>query len=500
MESDQEDEVPNVNFVPSLLFVKRGVAKANPEKVTLTPAELARIINDTRDDLEDEGGEDMDTSDDEENEESRARLANRAQQSVGAASSRGAEDEYGFEQYEQESGEPVVRLSSVAVVDPAENIQDDDDSEAEDEVIKPTDNLILVGHVQNDSASMEVYIFNDEEGSLYVHHDFLLPSPPLCIEWLSFDPGSDKSGNLCAIGCMDPVITLWDLDIQDSLEPICKLGSKGSRKKNKPKIGHSDAVLDLSWNRHLEHILASGSVDQSVILWDMEDGSPHTTIRKFEEKVQTLSFHPTKAEALLVGSCDGKVKVFDCRATNDDSSSYKTWDLGGEIERVCWSRHNENHFVASTNQGRIHYVDIRNDHPLWSKEVHEKEITGLVLSSKVKGMLSTASSDGTLKVWDFDDQDARLVYKKNPKIGVIQCLDECPENPFTLAMGGDLKTKNFCVVNLLDNDVLTNVFKSRFDQNYTQTASEGDLQIEPPTEAMEDASIDDDDDGEDSED
>lgn len=201
------------------------------------------------------------------------------------------------------------------------------------------------------------------------------------------------------------------------------------------------------------HILASGSVDQTVILWDMEDGTPHTTIRDFGEKVQTLAFHPTKAEALLAGSCDGMVKVFDCRATSNDSASYKSWSLGGEVERVCWSHHNEYHFIASTNEGRIHYVDIRNEHPLWSKEIHEKEITGLVLSSKVKGMLATASSDGTLKVWDYDDQDARLTYKKNPKIGVIQCLDECPENPFVLALGGDLKTKNFTVVNLLDNDI-----------------------------------------------
>ncbi|XP_058834035.1 periodic tryptophan protein 1 homolog [Topomyia yanbarensis] len=493
MESDQEDEVPNVNFVPSLLFVKRGVAKANPDKVTLTPAELARIINDTRDDLEEEGGEGMETSEDEENEDSAAGLANRARNTARASGSgTSAGDEYGFERYEQESGEPVVRLSSVAIVDPAENIEDEEDSEAEDEVIKPSDNLILVGHVQNDSASMEVYIFNDEEGSLYVHHDFLLPSPPLCIEWLSFDPGSDKSGNICAIGCMDPVITLWDLDIQDSLEPVCKLGSKGSRKKNKPKLGHRDAVLDLSWNRHLEHILASGSVDQSVILWDIENGTPHTTIRRFDEKVQTLSFHPTKPEALLVGSCDGVVKVFDCRSTTDESSSFKSWDLGGEIERVCWSHHNEHHFVASTNQGRVHYVDVRTDHPLWSKELHEKEITGLVLSSMVKGMLSTASADGTLKVWDIDDEDARLVYKKNPKMGVIQCLEACPENPFMLALGGDLKTKNFAVINLLDNDVVSNVFKPRFDPGYVPVVSEGDLNM--ATEAMEDASIDDSDD------
>uniref|UniRef100_A0A182SS47 Uncharacterized protein n=1 Tax=Anopheles maculatus TaxID=74869 RepID=A0A182SS47_9DIPT len=452
MESDQEDEVPNVNFVPSLLFVKRGVAKANPDKVTLTPAELARIINETREDLEEDGAEGMDTSDDEENEDSESGLAERASR-LAASNPDGSNevaDEYNFDGYEQETGTSGLHLSTVAVIDPTENIQDDEDSDAEDEIIKPSDNLILVGHVQNDSASMEVYIYNEEEGSLYIHHDFLLPSPPLCIEWLSFDPGSDKPGNMCAIGCMEPIITLWDLDIQDSIEPVCKLGSKGSRKKNLPKLGHTDAVLDISWNKHLEHILASGSVDQTLILWDLEEGIPHTTIRDFDEKVQT----------------------------------YKMWALGGEVERVCWDHFNEHCFVASTNDGKIHYIDSRQEEqPLWTKEVHEQEVTGLVLSTRVKGMLSTASSDGSLKVWDIDEQDARMVYKKNPKIGVIQCLDACNESPFTLALGGDLKTKNFCVVNLLDNDVVSNVFKSR----YTGTGSTNN--IEPPTEEMEDASI-----------
>lgn len=55
---------------------------------------------------------------------------------------------------------------------------------------------------------------------------------------------------MCAIGSMDPVITIWDLDIQDSLEPILKLGAKKNRRKNITAFGHTDAVLDLSWNTH----------------------------------------------------------------------------------------------------------------------------------------------------------------------------------------------------------------------------------------------------------
>ena len=132
---------------------------------------------------------------------------------------------------------------------------------------------------------------------------------------------------------------------------------------------------------------------------------PHTTIKAFEEKVQTLSFHPTRPEGLLVGSCDGTVKVFDCRATDNNSSSFKSWQLTGEVERVCWNKFDENCFIASTNDGAIHYVDCRNDsNVLWSKVAHEKEVTGLVLSSKVRGMLTTSSSDGHMKIWDLNNE------------------------------------------------------------------------------------------------
>lgn len=376
-----------------------------------------------------------------------------------------------------------MRLGDVALIETnEEQIPDDDDSEAEDEVIKKTDNLILVGHIEDDAATMEVYIYNEEEDSLYVHHDFLLPSHPLCIEWLGYDPGSDNTGNLCAVGCMEPIITIWDLDIQDSLEPTFKLGSKGNRKKNKPKFGHTDAVLDLSWNRNLQHILASGSVDESVILWDLDEGNPHTTIKKFSDKVQTLRFHFAEAETLLVGSCDGTVKVFDCRATDNTQAEFKTWNVNAEVERVVWNKHNANCFIASTNDGMVHYIDRRNEQTLWQKEVHEKEVTGLILSENVEGMLCTASSDGYLKVWDYDQNGVNQIYSKHLKMGVIQAIQECPENSFIIGVGGDVRKKNFQKINLLDNENITKVFKHR---SLTQPV------VRAPIQEMEEMNVDD---------
>ena len=91
-------------------------------------------------------------------------------------------------------------------------------------------------------------VYNEDEDSLYVHHDVLLPSFPMAMEWLNFDPGESSVGNFAAIGSMSPIIDVWDLDVVDCLEPAFSLGQKGSKKRKTKSIGHKDAVLSLSWN------------------------------------------------------------------------------------------------------------------------------------------------------------------------------------------------------------------------------------------------------------
>merc|ERR1711915_644860 len=164
--------------------------------------------------------------------------------------------EYGLDDYdEEEEAEGEARLLGLgdltAYADPKDDpylsIMDKDEGDEEDFKIRGTDNLLLVGHVEGDSSTLEVWVYNDVEDALYIHHDILLPSFPLALEWLSFDPESDTRGNLVAVGTMQPVIEVWDLDLVDCLEPAFKLGRKAKKKKGIPGVGHKDAVA-LSWN------------------------------------------------------------------------------------------------------------------------------------------------------------------------------------------------------------------------------------------------------------
>lgn len=67
------------------------------------------------------------------------------------------QDEYNFNNYDNELNLQFANLGDVAVIDSSEQVQDDDDSEAEDDIIKANDNLLIVGHVDEDAASLEVF-------------------------------------------------------------------------------------------------------------------------------------------------------------------------------------------------------------------------------------------------------------------------------------------------------------------------------------------------------
>ncbi|KAJ0181424.1 hypothetical protein K1T71_003509 [Dendrolimus kikuchii] len=406
-----EENTPTISLISCMHFVRRGVAKAVPEKIELTEKELEKIIKQTAEDLRvTERGED----------ESDEEGANGA-----ADPPEDPNDEFNFEKYDEEDNSKYnpIGIGTVATLpnlgDLSENVQirtEGADSDEEDDIIKPEDNLLLVGHVESDASILEVYIFNKEEGSFYVHHDIILPWFPLCIEWLSHDPTDANPGNLCALGGMDPVIQVWDLDIENCLEPAFKLGKKPNKKKKTKRVGHKDAVLDLSWNRNFTHVMASGSADTTVLLWDLDQGTPHTKLDYFQDKVQSLKFHPLEAQTLLSGSCDGYARVTDCRSPE----AYRSWQLGPEIERVTWDTQNPFCFARLPCLFIVIFSDL-----------------------------------------DVLNSEPVQVSERAGKVGQALCAAACPEAPFSVAVGGDNKENYIELLDLNINENVVNRFGSR---------------------------------------
>lgn len=123
-------------------------------------------------------------------------------------------EDYNLENYDDEvmdlSG--AMALGNLAVFN--NDVDDsDDDSDKLDEILKPDDNLVLVGNVKKNECLLEVYVYNGNDNDFYIHHDIILKHPPLCLEWFG------TIGNFCALGSMSAMIDVWDLDLLGCVEP-----------------------------------------------------------------------------------------------------------------------------------------------------------------------------------------------------------------------------------------------------------------------------------------
>ncbi|XP_037581814.1 periodic tryptophan protein 1 homolog [Dermacentor silvarum] len=470
-----------MNFVPCVAWVPRGVAKANPEKVKLLSEQLKELIEkgqQKNDNKNVDGDGDLEDGNE-------------------GACEDDITAKYGLDTYDDEdSAAQMGNLAELAVYannadDPYLDPQDGEDSEEEidDFTIRSTDNLIAVARVDEDTcATIEVYVNNHQEEHLYVHHDIMLPAYPLCLEWMNFDPADANPGNYLAVGDMTPVISVWDLDLVDTLEPAYKLGKKAKKKKAtgaKATMRHSDAVLSLSWNKQVRHLLASGSADNKALVWDLDTGIPARCLSAHKEKVQSVAWHPFESHTMLTGACDSTVKLWDCRNTD---ASFKSWTVDGEVEKVLWNHFDPFYFYVSTDSGFVYGFDARTDQAVFTLSAHSKGVTGMALSAYCPGCLVTASEDKTLKVWDvLDHKPVFLFEKEGLNVGSVLTLASSPDEPFVIAIGGDNKSLGFAVVDLKEWTAL-NCFEGR--KLLRAEVQTDDMETDAPSGALGGLSLD----------
>lgn len=359
--------------------------------------------------------------------------------------------------------------------DDADDDAKSEGSDAEDNAILSSDAVLLVAHTEEDFSCIEVQIYDEENGSLYVHHDITLPAFPLALEWLSKPPSLSSSsadatadvagtaGSFVAVGTFKPGIELWNLDVLDPLEPSAVLGGeaisgasgagagvgkargKGGRSRVSLVEGsHTDAVMGLSWNVHNRDVLASGSADTTVKLWDIGSQRCTGTWQVHTGKVQDILWHPQEAALLASGSFDKTAAVFDVRAA-PQSVECARYQIPADVECIGWNPFAVEQLVVASEDGVLSCFDVRSrTSPLWTLNAHSKTTSSLCFSPHVPGLLVTASVDKSVKVWDVLSGSAHsggspgptLVAEKAMAVGQLFTAQFDADSPFLLATGG----------------------------------------------------------------
>lgn len=340
--------------------------------------------------------------------------------------------------------------------------------------------IILAVTEEEEESHLEVQILTDE-GTLYTHHDIILPDFPLSLAWMDIAPhntGDQKTfGNYIAVGTFSPAIEIWNLDVLDPLEPSAVLGgekpksSKKSKKNAAPEYlpgSHTSSVLSLSWNSLYRPALASGSADHTVKVWDVTTQTCNLTLDHHSDKVQSVLWHTQEAWLLASGGYDKKIFFTDCRNDKQKMNVSVTSD----IESLVWDPFQPFHIYASLEDGKIVGVDIRkvssnnsNESPfIFNWQGHEKTVSNIHFSPGVRGMLASCSVDKTVKVWDVTrESQPQCVAYKSMNVGKLFTLKYSYDDPFLLATAGD--KGSVAVWESDEMEIIKNHFNSRIENS-----------------------------------
>ena len=379
--------------------------------------------------------------------------------------------------------------------------EDFDEDDAEDLTVKADDVMIAVAKTEEEASSIEVYIYEEKGGNLYVHHDFPLPSFPLSMCWMDCDPrgasaaaagaaaaasasaapsaAGDARGSFLAVGTFQTGIEIWNLDVLDVLEPVATLGgrhdpdpraiaaleaeeraaSKGKKKGKKGAVSagmaakllgdlkegsHADAVMSLAWHPSFRTRLASGSADNTVKLWDVTTQQCMSTLDSLHaSKIQSLNWNYAEPTVLLSGGYDASVCVADVRTNagrNGSQDGLLRFKTGADIECARWSPHHPWLLAASLENGHVLFFDARSGTgaaPLYTVSAHTKACTSLSFNAGLSTCFLTAGLDKTVKVWDLNPAPTLISTKDVRAAGEVFCGSFDVNYPHLLALGGN---------------------------------------------------------------
>jgi len=320
------------------------------------------------------------------------------------------------------------------------------DSESEPEFydIGEEDHVFMAVSCDEENCQLELMVYVEEDASMYVHHDVTLGAYPLCVEWIS-EAGTGTTGSFAAIGLIDNSIQLWDLEDVEPLEPLRALGAvrkptKGKKKKNPMGSGakaHDGPVLCLHGSTFNRNVLASGSADETLKVWDVRDNKCVHTYTHHKDKVQCARWHPTEQAVLLSAAFDRKLALLDVRQPNQAALC----PLPAEAESTIWSRHAPFECLASVDNGGVICYDVRKivakdaaASRLWEVPAHDVACTA-VMDCPTPNVLVTCGLDGHAKVWNTSPKPM-CIFDKELQAGPLFTCQSDPDSPAVMCFGG----------------------------------------------------------------
>ncbi|CAN7067254.1 unnamed protein product [Brassica rapa subsp. trilocularis] len=215
-----------------------------------------------------------------------------------------------------------------------------------------------------------------------------------------------KEGHLLS-GADDAQICLWDV----SATPQSNVLDAQQIFK-----AHEGVVEDVAWHMQHAHLFGSVGDDQYLHIWDLRSPSPSRPVKSVEAhsmEVNCLAFNPVNEWIVATGSTDKTVKLFDLRMLNSALHTFESHKE--EVFQVGWNPNNET-ILASCCLGRRLIVwdvsrindeqtaeDAEDGPPelLFIHGGHTSKVSDFSWNPCEDWIISSVSEDNILQIWQM---------------------------------------------------------------------------------------------------
>lgn len=158
--------------------------------------------------------------------------------------------------------------------------------------------------------------------------------------------------------------------------------------------GHTQRPYSLTYLQNGE-ILASGSYNGQIILWDMNTGNKLNQLSGHSQTVSSLSFNPN-GNYLVSGGWDSMINFWNLNT----GKNYQRIPISQKVRDLATSPKG-NILASATNEKTVRLWDTKTGASIGLLEGH-KESAECVAFSPNGDLIATGSNDNTIKIWDVN--------------------------------------------------------------------------------------------------
>ncbi|KAH8898335.1 WD40 repeat-like protein [Thozetella sp. PMI_491] len=177
--------------------------------------------------------------------------------------------------------------------------------------------------------------------------------------------------------------------------------------------GHENGVTCLQLSQD-DRILATGSYDATIIIWDLETGQQIRSLRGHTRGIRSLQFDDSK---LVSGSLDNTIKIWNWH-TGECLST-----LQGHRDGVISTTFDQEYLASGSADKTIKLFNFATKETFCLRG-HQDWVNQVRIDTPSKTLLS-ASDDCTIKLWDIESKS--LIRTMHGHVGHVQQVITLPD-------------------------------------------------------------------------